>query len=190
MNTQTQLYLQYEYLADIYANKLFNYHKIGFEKQDVVQELKIKIFTSIESHCIRTYEWKEEGAPKPIPLEFYIKLALNNKIKDFIALIDKEKLFLELDGSFDFGKRDSSLNIEEGKWELNGVNLVEGLDRKQKVVFVSYLKGVPMSELKKKFSRICNVNKTIKTQIEVLRKSVSAESEDLFYNFSSNIDEN
>ena len=45
-----QLYERYEYLAYKYANKMFSYEELSLEYEDLLQEFRIKIFTSIKAY--------------------------------------------------------------------------------------------------------------------------------------------
>ena len=50
MKQSEKLYLKYEYLAKKYANKIFSYEELSFEYEDLLQEFRIKIFTSLKSY--------------------------------------------------------------------------------------------------------------------------------------------
>ena len=49
------LYSRYEYLAGKYASKIFAYEQLSFEYEDLLQEFRVKIFTSIKAYAVR---WK------------------------------------------------------------------------------------------------------------------------------------
>jgi len=73
-----KLYFRYEYLADKYARKIFSYEELSFEFEDLVQEFKIKIFTSIKSYGKRWGKYKRNEASKPVPIRFYLEAACSN----------------------------------------------------------------------------------------------------------------
>ena len=63
-----KLYFRYEYLANRYASKIFSYEELSFEFEDLVQEFKIKIFTSIKSYGRRWAKYRRNEATNQFPL--------------------------------------------------------------------------------------------------------------------------
>ena len=49
--TSELLYEKYEYLAKKHAAKIYSYEELSYEYEDLIQEFKIKIFTSIKACC-------------------------------------------------------------------------------------------------------------------------------------------
>lgn len=137
------LYGRYEYLAKKYANKLYSYSELSYEYEDLLQEFKIKIFTSIKSYGKRWSKYKSEGYAKPVPLKYYLESACSNKTKDFMKYIQKENYKVRIDDiDYDFGcESDTVISPEYNKFVLNGIDLLEGLQGMNKVVFSLYLKG-------------------------------------------------
>jgi len=137
------LYDRYEHLAKKYANKIYSYSELSYQYEDLLQEFKIKIFTSIKSYGKRWRKYKLEGYAKPVPLKYYLEAACSNKSKDFMKYIARENYKVRMDDiEYDFGSDiDTCIVPEENKFILNGINLLEGLTGMNRVVFSLYLKG-------------------------------------------------
>lgn len=168
-----KLFNQYSYLAKVYANKVFDIHKIALEKCDVEQELSIKIFTSIEAYGRRLAEFYETGKNKPVPLKYYIKLSLINKVRDYIKVINYEvnKGSTSLDEmSFDYGTSQTTyINPSEKKYIINEIDLMEGLKKNEAQIFELFLKGFSTSKISKIHKDDVFVKKVIDTQIGKLQ---------------------
>lgn len=174
-----KLYKRYAYLADIYANKLFNSNSIGMDKDDIAQELRLKIITSIRSYGKRWAEYKKTGFYKPVPIKFYIQTAMNNKLKDMVDQINKDinnySLSIE-DNNFDFGVCSNELSVLKfsgANKEVNvcGVDLLQGLVGREKDAFCMYLKGHPMKTIEKVFKgQVQEVSVLIRNQVSILSK--------------------
>lgn len=169
-------YYKYEHLATDYAKQIFNSGKIGFEFDDLVQEFKIKIYTSIIAYAAKWKQYKKDGRYKPIALEYYIKSALVRRRIDFIVKISEEKpitLSIEQDG-FDYSKLHSIeshiiLNKKVAKAEINGVDLLEGLSDIESRCFMLYLRGFTIGKLQKVFKSKFEAGKVISKQIAFLQ---------------------
>lgn len=166
-------YKKFQHLAPQYASKVFSYQRIGYDRDDVVQEFRIKIYTSIIAYAARWKKYKEQGRYKPIDIETYIKSALANKVRDFIKAIKEtpSKLSIE-DTQFDYGRLtdgESNLSVKGVICELNGVSLIQGLDPKQSICFILYLKGYEISFIKRLYKGV-NVERIIAKQKKNLEK--------------------
>ena len=152
--TSEVLYLRYEFLAKKYANKIYSYSELSFEYEDLLQEFKIKIFTSIKSYGKRWRKFKTEGYAKPVPLRYYLESACSNKAKDFMKYIQRENYKVRIDEiDYDFGvETDSAIIPEENKFILNGIDLLEGLRGVNKAIFSLYLKGCSNKIISKVYS--------------------------------------
>ena len=156
-----KLYNEHEHLAAHYAKKIFNYERFGYEFEDIVQELRIKISQSIHTHMRKTKEYEVEKRYKPIPLSYYLKCAMSNRVKDFIKVFNSErvenveKISIE-DDSFDLGyysTANSTIDLNKCNCEINGVDLFHGLTiKRQRIIFALYLKGYDKRKLKRSFS--------------------------------------
>ena len=138
-----KLYFRYEYLANRYASKIFSYEELSFEFEDLVQEFKIKIFTSIKSYGRRWAKYRRNEATKPVPIKYYLEAACSNKARDFIKYIKRENYKVKMDAvNMDYGVDcDSEINVSKNKFIIHGVDLLEGLSGKERSVFSLYLRG-------------------------------------------------
>ena len=97
MKPSEKLYQKYEFLAKKYANKIFSYHEISFEYEDLLQEFRVKIFTSIKSYGRRWSKFRKGEAPRPVPMRYYLEAACGNKARDFIKYISRENHKVSID---------------------------------------------------------------------------------------------
>lgn len=173
-----KLYARYEYLADIYANKLFDTNSIGMDREDVVQELRLKIFTAIKGYGKRWSEYKKTGNFKPVPIKYYIQSVLNNKLKDMVDEIKKDvnqhSLSMQ-DHNFDYGvnSNNSIINLfgKDKEVVISGVDLLQGLDGAQKDVFCMFMRGFEIKKIKQVFkSKVPNIENLISKQVNALRE--------------------
>lgn len=172
-----KFYNRYEHLAEKYASQVYNHERIGFEYEDLLQEFKVKIYTSIIAYAEKWRLYKESGRYKPIAIELYIKSALVNRTKDFIRQINDlpfNVLSVE-ETKFDYSityTLDSKTVINKNKCvcEINGVNLFENLTTKQARCFLLYLNGFSIGRLEKIFkSSNFSPRKVINDQIAFLK---------------------
>lgn len=169
-------YEKFEPLARKYAFKIYQAEKIGFEFEDLVQEFKIKIYTSILAYGNYYQRYKERGLYKPWPIEMYVRRSLDNKYKDFIKSInqaDYKTISIEQDG-FDYSllhSMESHIIINERvcECEINGVNLLEGLTDIEGRCFMMFLKGYTISKLQKIFKNLFHAAEMIKKQVALLQ---------------------
>jgi DNA-directed RNA polymerase specialized sigma24 family protein len=138
-----KLYHRYEYIANKYASKIFSYEELSFEFDDLVQEFRIKIFTSIKSYGKRWYKYSNNEASKPVPIRFYLEAACSNKMRDFMKYISKENYKTRIDDiNYDYGiEDDTNIVPEKNKFFVNGIDLLEGLSGKERSVFSLFLRG-------------------------------------------------
>lgn len=81
MKSVNKFYSRYEYLVKEYASKIEITDK-SIEHCDMEQELRLKLYTSIIAYGKRWKNYKLTGKLKPIPLEYFLKTALNNRLID------------------------------------------------------------------------------------------------------------
>lgn len=138
-----KLYFRYEYLANRYASKIFSYEELSFEFEDLVQEFKIKIFTSIKSYGRRWAKYRRNEATKPVPIKYYLEAACSNKMRDFMKYISRENYKTRIDDiHYDYGvEADFDISPEKNKFIVKGVDLLEGLTGKERAVFSLFLRG-------------------------------------------------
>lgn len=151
MKPSEKLYQKYEFLAKKYANKIFSYNEISFEYEDLLQEFRIKIFTSIKSYGRRWSKFRKGEAPRPVPIRYYLEAACGNKARDFIKYISRENHKVSIDEiNYDFGvENDNNIDPTANKFIVNGVDLLEGLSGKERAIFSLYLRGRNLTFLRK-----------------------------------------
>ena len=159
-----KLYRKYEYLANIYAHKIFSLEAISYDRDDVMQDFKAKLFGAIVSYIRQFAKFRRGERNRPMLVEPYLRLSMSNYVVDFIKKMNQMKhngwnhyLSIERDG-FDYSRGyevcsdfksivDFKMSTFDNNKtvELNGVNILDGLsDRKSKMAFLMYLKGFKM----------------------------------------------
>lgn len=152
------LYERYAYLAEKYASKIFSYEELSLEYEDLLQEFRIKIFTSIKAYAVRWKKYRKTGYNKPVPIKFYLEAACSNKANDFIKLISRENYKTRMDDiDYDFGVvQDSEIDCSRNRFIVKGIDLLEGLTGKERMIFSLYLRGYNKGFLSKVyFSKKC-----------------------------------
>lgn len=142
---------KYEYLAQKYASKIYSYEELSFEFEDLLQEFRIKIFTSIKAYGKRMLRFRRGEDTKPVPLRYYLEAACSNKYRDFIKYISRENHKVRIDDiNFDFGvDQENDIDPSRNRFIVRGVNLLEGLTGKERAVFSLFLRGYNMNFLNK-----------------------------------------
>lgn len=205
INTSETHYHKYEYLAKHYANKIWNEHNLGLEKEDIIQELRLRLFIAINSHakCLKTWEeynerietgWTPLPAEviyKPVPIEYYLKSVMINKSRDFIKEINKTFFVRTSEIDFDFGNDDTT-SFTDGELTINGFNILGFLksDRHKKIVRF-HLKGMELKKIKllyKNFYDGSQIDKILKSSLEIIRTNLKTQIEPtreyVYQNFS------
>jgi hypothetical protein len=179
-NLPASLYLfnRYSYLAYEYSKKINNVEKISLTKEDISQELLIKLHMSILAYGRRWSEYKATGRRKPVPLIYWLKSTLNNRLKDFYKRIQEENYLDTIGGdedNIDVGYKSdfeelNTFDYKTHNYVINGVNILDGLGSKERIMFSLFIQGKDKKELNKIFSKHFNSNEVIKNQIEKLTK--------------------
>ena len=146
-----KLFEQYQHLAPMYAAKVFSYENIWLEKEDIVQELSMKIYQSILSYSEKWMRYKKGEEKKPVPLKAYLMTALSNKVLDITKLIDRQGVTTPMsEVEFDYGiEDDTRIDVERNEFMLNGVDILEGLSGNDRTMFVLYIRGHKAGTLRK-----------------------------------------
>ena len=197
MDAATKLYQSYEHLANIYVSKLYNFDRLGMERQDVAQELKLKIYTTVISYGRRWKEYKESGKYKPIPLLFYLQRALNNKLKDMMNHITNQAKIRGIsiqESNFDYGHDSNGdytiIDFKTKEVMVKGIDLLDGLDNYKSNIFCLYLKGFPIKTISKAFKKE-DASLVIREQMAKLQKQESVLLEDTgSFKYSYSFEEN
>jgi len=151
MKPSERIYAKYEYLAKKYASKIFSYEALSFEYEDLVQEFRLKIFTSIKAYGRRYARYMRGEASRPVPIKYYLEAACGNKARDFMKFISREGYKVRMDDiNYDYGVEDDSVtDTRANRFVVNGVNLLEGLSGKERAVFSLFLRGYGTNFLRK-----------------------------------------
>ena len=162
------LYSKYEYLSKEYAKKVFNYERQGLQLEDIQQEMCIKIYMSIMGYGRAWAEFRNTGERKPAPLESWIRLALANKVKDYIKkfnlenVSNKDKVSIgNGEETVDVGQYStavSNIDLENDVCIINDIDLLGGLKNDRRACFSLFLKGYNTRELSVKFPKIDTQN--------------------------------
>lgn len=174
----TILYQNFEYLAASYARKIFGYDKAGYEYQDILQEFKIKIYTSVQAYLKKLEIYKETGRYKPVPIEYYLKCAMVNKttdlIKKFNSNSDDGVTKISWENQIDIGYENDLIPLEysfrKGSFSVNGIDMLDGLTSKaEQKCFMMYCQGFSLSRLQRMFAKSFSAKNIISTQVDRLR---------------------
>lgn len=143
MKASEKAYKELEYLAVKYANKLYSYEELSLERDDLLQEFRLKIFTSIKAYGRRWLAYRRGEAPKPVPLKYYVECACSNKGNDIMRAIRKENYKLRIDQTaYDYGVEDT-VHVDSGKdkFVLNDVDVLANLTGVKRVIFSMHVRG-------------------------------------------------
>lgn len=168
MKPSEKLYFRYEYLAKKYAAKVFEFEELSFEFDDLVQEFRIKIFTSIKAYGRRWAKYRRGEESKPVKIKYYLECACGNKMRDFIKYISRENHKVRIDDiNYDYGVEDSQrIDVATNTFIVRGIDLLEGLTGKERAVFSLFLKGYPITFLNKVY---CSTKQEKAAKREVVR---------------------
>ena len=176
MKISEVLFARFQYLAKYYAKKVYHLEKIAYEQDDILQDFRIKLYEVILCYGRSWSRYKQTGRRKPIPMRFYIKSALANKVYDYISKIegkhgaDNSRRAIVLNGnsfeSIDYGVNNpnySEISYENNTYMLSGIDLLGNLNPFEKRIYSMYLKGTSVKKLHNTFKSI-SVNALIHKQ--------------------------
>lgn len=140
---QEKLFERYQYLSKKYANKIWSYEELAFEREDLVQEFNIKLIMAIRAYGRKWARYRRGEEPRPMRLKVYLETAIANKSRDFISAIAKESNKVRIDDiQFDFGVEDDyKVDYSQDQYVLNGIDLLDGLKGRERSTFVMHIKG-------------------------------------------------
>lgn len=152
-----KFYCKYEYLVYSYCKNLKNLEKCGYEKDDLLQELKMRLFMGIQAYGRKYKVYLETGLMKPIPIEYYLRTLLKNRIKDFYQMFEKYKRMntnIMIGEDVDLGYRSDlergiNINFDEKKLMVNDVDILSDLDVFEKNCVCLYFKGYSINNIQK-----------------------------------------
>lgn len=173
MTASQRFYKRYEHLAKKYAGSIYQYDAIGFEYEDLLQEFRMKIYSSILSYGRRWAKYRRGEAARPVPIRFYLECACSNKKNDFMKYITREKSNLRIDEvNYDRGSyQDTEIQPESNRFIVHGVDLLENLKGVERAVFSLYLRGFTKKSIYKVNS---NNESIIRKQIDYLKREYSS----------------
>lgn len=143
MKPSGKAYKELEYLAVKYANKLYSYEEISLEREDLLQEFRLKIFTSIKAYGRRWLAYRRGEAARPVPLRYYVECACSNKCTDLMRAIKKENHKLRIDQTnYDCGiEYTVQVEPETNHFVVNGVDVLRNLTGMKRMIFSLHIRG-------------------------------------------------
>lgn len=156
-------YKRHDKIPRQYVNKLGGYEKISWERSDIVQELNIKMLTTIRAWGRRYREFQHTGRYEPVQVDIFIRTAMVNRMKDFFKYVQRAPSFQEINyasegGNIDIVSHSASLgetivDLPGKRLMICGEDLLTGLQSsKEKAVFILNFMGFKPHELDKKFA--------------------------------------
>lgn len=146
-----RIYERYKHLAKKYAATIYGYKQLSFTLDDVIQELSMKIVTSIKAYGRKWAKYRRGEEGRPMPIKNYLETACKNKVKDFMKYISRENYKVRMDDiNYDFGVEDDyKVNVADNEFVVRGIDLLEGLTGKERAIFSLYLRGYNKTFLNK-----------------------------------------
>jgi hypothetical protein len=170
-----KLFKRYQHIPVYYADKIYDTHKISYERIDIIQELNIKLLSAIVSYGKKWAMYKKTGLYKPVRIEYYLKFCMINKIKDLIKKIEREScVSYHSDFTFDVGRANNSIiDFTNNKLTINDFDILQNMkDDVSKKVFKMYLKGYMIGQLKMIFrNKNVDVSGVINSQVHFLKQN-------------------
>lgn len=156
-------YKRHEKIPRQYYGKLGGYEKLSWERSDVLQELNIKMLMTIRAWGRRYREFQHTGRYPPVQVDYFIRTAMANRLKDFFKYVERAPSFREINYASEGGKIDivsHSANLGETVVDLPGKrlmicgeDLLVGLETPlEKAMFIMNFMGFKPHELDRKFS--------------------------------------
>lgn len=167
-----KLFYRYKHLSKEYAKKINLNPNSPIQREDLIQEFDIKIFTSINSYINKLADARISGTKlKIVPIEYYIRTSLINKSRDIIKDISTSPY--KFGERLSFGTDDidvgvytdyTEFNLKNNNFVVNDVDLTDGLENLDKHVYQLFLLGHNQFELCRKFKGKVNVLGLIQSQ--------------------------
>ena len=178
MKNAEKLFLEHQHIAEYYAKKVFNQEYLGFEKEDLEQEFRIKLYEVILSYEASIIRRQKRGMIRPVPLVIYLKASMSNYLKDTIKKIsDQKETFsissIESEKDHAFYSDDTSfIDVDNNEFIINGFNLTGNLHGIEKSVFNMFIKGKSVSEITKSLGSRINVGEVVNSQRKFLKANI------------------
>lgn len=174
LKTANEYYEQYEHLAKKYSREVWDTWKIGMEQEDILQELKLKLYVGIIAYINKFREYEKTGRLKPVPIEYYLRTVLMSKIKDFIKEINEQQYAVSLSNeevNMEIGYHGDFNIVDWKKREIivNDIDILHGLNWEEKGCFCLFLKGFNLASLSSLYSDKLDPRSIIKNQLAFLK---------------------
>lgn len=180
MGTMEKIYMRYDYLATHYANKIWNTSDSALEKKDLVQELRIRLFTSIQTYVRQWSEHKAGKGRKPVPMDFYVKTVMINKSRDLINQINSNLSISIEDSGFQIGTSALPISASGCTVTIGAQNLLDLFhDDEQALMRLYFAMDFDLERVKKVYKGKCPVNLVIKDGLKKIRAFLEDENEDI-----------
>lgn len=179
MTAVENIFHRYDYLCSYYANKITINSNSAIQKDDLIQELRIRLFTSIKTYCKKFSEWEKSGIGKPVPLKFYLQTAMINKTKDLMKEVNSNGFMLSIDSSgVNCGSDRKEISFENYNLTVGGQNLLDLFTGEEKTIMkLLFIKNFEEEKVIDKYNGRMNAKKVIKKGLEKIRTLLSSEME-------------
>jgi hypothetical protein len=152
MTLTDRYFFKYEHLAKYYADKIWKSGNIGMDKEDLAQEFRVKLITSIKAYAIKCNDFRKGKGYKPVPIEFYLKSTLLQKSKDFMRHINRVEFIPMSSINFDYGMdQKESLDASKGEFVIDGFDILDLFKGEEKKMMKFHLKGIDKEKIEKIF---------------------------------------
>ena len=158
-------YMRNLYIPKQYVGKLGGYEKLSWERSDVLQELNIKMLMTIKAWGRRYREFQHTGRYKPVPVDIFIRTAMNNRLKDFFKYVERVPKTQSVTYASEGGSRfdiishsnelgETVIDLPGKRLLICGEDVLQGLGTKrEKAIFMLNFMGFKPQELDRKFSK-------------------------------------
>ena len=173
-NLTERYFYKYEYLADYYAKKIWNTENICLEKEDIAQELKLKLLTSIKAYARKWAQYRKGNGHKPVLIEYYLRSSMILKSRDFMKEISRVKTVPMSHIDFDYGTDlTEDLDIRSGKLIVDGFNFLDIFKGEERLMMKLHLRGINEDKICKIFKRSkLDPTVTNKLNLKVLKEEL------------------
>lgn len=187
MTTIENIYNRYDYLCGYYASKIIIPSNSPYEKDDIIQELRMRLFMSIQTYSVKYSKFLETGSGKPIPLQFYVKTVLINRTKDLMKEVNTSNLNLSIQSSgLNFGTDKKEFSYENYNLVIDGENILDLFSGDERVIMkLLLIKNFDQKEVVKKFKNKIEIKETIEKGLEKIKEFLNKRNENVneFYYF-------
>jgi hypothetical protein len=151
------------------------------DKDDVKQEIAEKLIKTIRTYLSNHKEYIEGRRVKQMDIELYVKMALGNRVTDFIRKIAKQKNTVSFTDTLavEVGVEDSTVDIKNGVYAVNGIDFLEGLSGVSREIYKAFLDGETIGSIGHLNDGVVSLNQ-IRNIIKVQKDKFEGMREQLF----------